>query len=86
VIADPSPGEKDGLALAQEICAREVTLPILVLTIHNSATRAGQVFRAGASGYVTKQELSETLLVAIRSVPGGTRYVSLRTRTALGKT
>jgi DNA-binding NarL/FixJ family response regulator len=40
-------------------------------------------FRAGASGYVGKQEMSETLLVAIRSVLGGVRYLSPKIGAAL---
>jgi DNA-binding NarL/FixJ family response regulator len=57
-----------------------------MLTIRDSTTRAEQAFRTGASGYVAKQELSETLLVAIEVGLGGERYSSPRTRAALGTT
>jgi len=83
VIADLSLGDDDGLAMVQDIRSGHADLPVLVLTIHDAPACAEQAFRAGASGYVTKQEISESLLVAIRSALGGDRYVSPQIRAAL---
>ena len=35
--------------------------------------------KTGASGYVTKQEMSETVLIAIRRVLNGEKYLSAKT-------
>jgi DNA-binding NarL/FixJ family response regulator len=71
VIADLSLGDDDGLALVADIRSGHAALPVLVLTIHDAPHCIEQAFRAGANGYVTKQEMGETLLVAMRSVLRG---------------
>ena len=76
VITDLSLGDDDGLALVQAIRSRDAGLPVLVLSMHNTAMWAQRAFKAGASGYASKQEMGETLLIAIRCVLGGERYVS----------
>jgi DNA-binding NarL/FixJ family response regulator len=86
VIVDLSLGDDDGLVLVKDIRSGHAALPILVLSIHDSLFCAEQAFRAGANGYVTKQEMSDALLVAIRSVLGGQRYASPKIRAALDAT
>ena len=51
------------------------TLPILVLSMHNEIHIAQRALRAGALGYLTKDRDPETLLVAIRRVVSGQRYL-----------
>ena len=86
VIVDLSLGDDDGLVLVQDIRSDHGALPVLVLSIHDTLNCAEQAFRAGANGYVTKQEMSDALLVAIRSVLGGQRYASPKIRAALDAT
>jgi DNA-binding NarL/FixJ family response regulator len=86
VIADLSLGDDDGLALVQDIRLGHADLPVLVLTIHDTLACAEQALRAGASGYVSKQEMSDALLVAIRSVLDGERYLSPKIRAAFAAT
>lgn len=77
VITDLSLGDGgDGLSLVQAIRSGHEDLPVLVLSMHDSPIFLERAFQAGANGYVTKQEMSETLLVAMRQVLGGARYVS----------
>lgn len=78
VIADLSLGDDDGLVLVREIRLGDDSLPILVLTMHDGPAHLERVFRAGASGYVSKQELTDVLLIGIRRVLAGERYVSPR--------
>ncbi len=66
--------EGDCFDLVRAICATHVSLPVLVLTTHDAPLYAGRAFAAGASGYVTKSEKTEELLVAIRSVLRGETY------------
>ncbi len=76
VIADISLGDGDGLELVKEIRESHGDLPVLVLSMHSAALYSDRAFHAGAGGYVSKQELSESLLTAIRCVIGGERYPS----------
>jgi len=78
VITDLSMGDGDGagVSLLQDIRSSYEALPVLVLTMHDALRYARRAFRAGANGYASKQELGETLLVAIRSVLNGEKYLS----------
>ena len=48
---------------------------VLVLSVHPEDQYAVRAFRAGASGYLSKERSPELLLAAIRKVAGGGRYV-----------
>lgn len=69
-------GDSDGLELIKDIRKRMPSLPLLVISMHDEAVYAERAFRAGARGYVTKQQASETVLSAIRCVLAGGRYMS----------
>ena len=50
-------------------------LPILVLSMRNEPQVVRQVLKAGASGYLTKDSEPEMLVVAIRKVATGGRFI-----------
>jgi DNA-binding NarL/FixJ family response regulator len=83
VIADLSLGIDDGLAMVEEVHAGHEDLPVLVLTMHDAPFYARRALRVGARGYVTKREMIETLLVAIRCVLDGDEFVSQEIRDGL---
>lgn len=83
VITDLMFDNEDGLGLVRDIRASHEDLPVLVLTMHDAPTHARRAFRAGARGYVSKLELGEMLLVAIRCVLGGEKFVSPTLRDGL---
>jgi DNA-binding NarL/FixJ family response regulator len=74
VIADLSLGHGDGLNLVRGICTSRDGPPVLVVTMHEAPLVVRRAFAAGASGYVAKREMTETLLAAIRSVLRGETY------------
>jgi DNA-binding NarL/FixJ family response regulator len=76
VIADLSLGDDDGLALVKDIRSGHQTLPVLVLSVHDAPGHARRAFQAGANGYVSKQEMGETVLTAIRTLLDGGEFVS----------
>ncbi len=76
VTVDISLGESDGLGLIKDIHAQFPDLPVLVISMHDEVVYAERALRAGARGYVTKQEMDETVLAAIRCVLGGGQYLS----------
>ena len=78
VITDLWLAETDGFGLIKNIRARHADLPILVLSMYAAPRYASRALQAGANGYVSKQEMGETLLIAIRSVLDGETYLSPR--------
>lgn len=76
VIADISLKDSSGLELMRNIKARYPGLPVLVVSVHDEAIYAEIAFRAGALGYLMKQEALEKVLTAIRRVLAGAIYVS----------
>jgi DNA-binding NarL/FixJ family response regulator len=65
-----------GLEFLKELKAQNILLPVLVLSMHEEALYAERVLAAGAKGYITKHENSQTLLGAIHHVLEGKVYLS----------
>lgn len=76
VIADISLKDSSGLELMRNIKAQCTGLPILVVSTHDERVYAEVAFRAGALGYLMKDEALERIVPAIRRVLGGNIYVS----------
>jgi len=76
VMVDVSLKDSDGIELVKELKAQSPELPILVLSMHDESLYTERALRAGANGYVMKQEPPETVLAAIRAVLSGEVYVS----------
>lgn len=66
----------DGLDLIKEIKASHPEVLTLVLSMHDESLYAERALKAGARGYVTKQQLDDTVLIAIRRVLGGEKFLS----------
>jgi DNA-binding NarL/FixJ family response regulator len=66
----------DGLELIKDIEARFPELPVLVISMHDESVYAERAFRAGARGFVTKQEPDDVVVTAIRQVLKGEKYIS----------
>jgi DNA-binding NarL/FixJ family response regulator len=65
-----------GIELIKNIKANYPKLLVLVLSMHDESLYAERVLRAGASGYIMKQEATEKVLEAIRKVLNGEIYLS----------
>ncbi|MBT3192859.1 MAG: response regulator transcription factor [Verrucomicrobia bacterium] len=74
----------NGIELTKMLHERDPRLPILVLSMHDEGLYAERAIRAGARGYVMKQEASRTILEAVRCVLDGKRYVSRHVSEILG--
>ena len=57
-----------GLALVADIHSQHADLPVLVLSMHDESKWAERAMQAGASGYLNKQEIGDSLLDTIRTV------------------
>lgn len=75
-VVDISLKEINGIELIKHIKTRNPKLPMLVLSMHDETLYAERALRAGARGYVMKQEPPETVISSIRKVLGGEIYVS----------
>jgi len=76
VLADISLPGRNGLELIKDILALRPAMPILVVSMHDESLYAERVLRAGARGYIMKQEGGKKLMGAIRQVLSGQIYVS----------
>ena len=65
-----------GLELLKDLKAQSILVPVLVLSMHDESLYAERVIRAGARGYITKDEASDKVMLAIRKVVGGGIYLS----------
>jgi len=78
ILLDVSLSGPDGLDLLKIIRTRDSALPVLMLSMLDESLYAERALRAGANGYIMKQEATERVLVAIRHILGGEIYVSER--------
>jgi len=76
VLLDITLPGKSGLELIKDIKVMYPLLPMLVLSMHDESLYAERVLRAGAGGYITKQQRPEALISAMRQVLAGRTYVS----------
>ena len=76
VIVDLSLKGSNGLDLIKEIHAHHKPMVSLVLSMHDEAMHAERCIMAGAKGYIMKQEASESVVTAIRSIMNGHIHVS----------
>ncbi|MFP3940901.1 MAG: response regulator [Thermoanaerobaculia bacterium] len=67
-----------GLELLKQAHARWPDLPMLVCSMHDETLFAERALRAGARGYINKQQAAEELVVAVREVLEGRTYLSPR--------
>src|SRR4029078_8783027 len=65
-----------GLGLLKEIASQNVDVPILILSGHEEGLYAERVLRAGAKGYISKDESPDHVISAIRQVLNGQTYLS----------
>ncbi|MHC4118606.1 MAG: response regulator [Planctomycetota bacterium] len=77
-VVDISLKETSGLELIKDIRSQYPDLPVLALSMHDETLYAERALRAGAMGYIMKQEATENVIVAIRKILGGEIYVSER--------
>jgi DNA-binding NarL/FixJ family response regulator len=78
VVIDLSLKDSSGLELIKDIHTRWPELLILVVSMHDETLYAERVLRAGAQGYITKQEATRNVLLAIRRVLSGGIYLNER--------
>jgi DNA-binding NarL/FixJ family response regulator len=76
VVLDITLGDRSGIELMKELKLIRPKLPVLILSMHSEGQFARRAFKAGASGYITKDSLPDELAEAIHKVAHGGKYVS----------
>jgi DNA-binding NarL/FixJ family response regulator len=85
-LVDISLGGPSGLDLVKTFKAAHPQLLVLIISMHDEVVYAERALKAGARGYVMKQEIASVMLDAIRTVLSGKIYVSVAMRDRLLET
>ena len=78
LVLDITMPDRSGFDILKQLKHEQPHLPVLVLSIHAEEQLAMRALKAGASGYLTKENAPEELVKAIRKVVSGGRYISPR--------
>ncbi len=76
VVVDISLKMGNGIELIKRIRERNSTIKVLVVSAYQESLYAERALRAGAHGYLNKQESNEKLVEAIRTVLKNERFLS----------
>ena len=76
VILDLNLGQEDGLELIKDILSFNSHIKILVLSMHDERFYAERAIKAGAKGYIMKEEAESQVINAIKTVTSGEIYLS----------
>ena len=76
VLVDISLKNSNGLNLLKDIAQNHPEVTTLAVSMHDEYTYAFRCLKAGAKGYIMKQEGTEKIIEAIRCVLGGKTYLS----------
>jgi two-component system, NarL family, invasion response regulator UvrY len=76
VLLDISMPGRSGLEILKDLKSEKPKLPVLILSIYPEEQYAIRALRAGASGYMTKASAPNELILAIRKISEGGKYIS----------
>ncbi len=76
IISDISMPGRSGLEIVKFVNEHYPKIPVLILSVHAPEHYAVRTFKAGASGYLTKESAPEELVKAIEQVLIGKKYVT----------
>ncbi|QDT60499.1 Oxygen regulatory protein NreC [Stieleria bergensis] len=76
VLVDISLGSGNGIDLIKRVRSKNPTVKFLAISAYKESLYAERAMRAGALGYLNKQESNEKLIEAIRTVLKGERFLS----------
>ena len=76
IISDISMPGRSGLEIVKFVNEYYPKIPVLILSVHAPEHYAVRTFKAGASGYLTKESAPEELVKAIEQVLNGRKYVT----------
>lgn len=75
-IVDLNLGQEDGLELIKDVLSYQPQIKVLVLSMHDERFYAERAIKAGARGYIMKEEAETMVINAIQTVLNGDVYLS----------
>ncbi|HWY40111.1 MAG TPA: response regulator transcription factor [Chthoniobacterales bacterium] len=76
VVADIGLPGASGIELTKTIRSEFPSIPVLILSMHEEALYATRALRAGATGYIAKQDAIDNIVTALQHTLDGQRYLS----------
>lgn len=76
VISDISMPQMTGLDALKQMRSEHINYPVLFLSIHPEDQYAIRSIKAGGSGYLTKDLASDELVMAVRQILNGRKYIT----------
>lgn len=76
VLVDISLKGTSGIELTRNLLARHPEIAVLIISMYDESVYLERALRAGAKGYLTKQEATDHVVTAIRKVAAGDIYVT----------
>jgi two-component system response regulator NreC len=76
ILTDLSMPRMNGMEAIKEIKRESPATKVLVLTVHKAEEYILATFRAGADGYILKDSTHSELIMAVKKVLSGKRYIS----------
>lgn len=80
VVADISLKSSSGIELTQSVVSLAPQTKVLIISMHDETIYAERALRAGALGYLMKQEASSRIVEAIRTILSGEPFITARSR------
>ncbi|MDS4020274.1 MAG: response regulator transcription factor [Candidatus Competibacter sp.] len=76
IVLDINMPGRSGLEVLAELSVRRIKSRVLVLSMAPEEEYAVRAFKKGAAGYLTKQTVATELVVAVKKILAGGRYVT----------
>jgi two-component system, NarL family, invasion response regulator UvrY len=76
ILLDISMPDSSGLEVLQTIVKKHPEQKVLILSMHAHQQYALRALKTGAHGYLTKDTASEELMIAIKKITSGVKYIS----------
>jgi DNA-binding NarL/FixJ family response regulator len=76
VVVDIGLPGASGIELTKTIRSEFPNVPVLILSMHEEALYATRALRAGATGYIVKQDAIDSIATALQDTLNGKRYLS----------
>ena len=76
MILDITLPQKSGLEILKEVKAMDPSAKVLILSMHPEERFAIRSLKAGAYGYLTKESAGDDIILAIKKIASGRRYLS----------
>lgn len=76
IMMDISMPGRNGIETLKQIRSNGVRTPVLMLSMHPEDQYAVRVLKAGASGFLNKETATDELLVAVKKVLEGRKYIT----------